>query len=74
MTPNPYLTKYPNSEVDTLIRSGALPLRFDYGYNLLLDQSGISMYSSSFTLPLVRTSFNPIKVQTKFSTNFTELT
>lgn len=74
MTPNPYLSKYPNAEVESLVRSGSLSLRFDSGYNLLVDASDTSMYSSSFTLPLVRTSFDATKVQAKFGTNFTELT
>lgn len=73
MTPNPYLSKYPNSEVDELVRSGSLPLRFDSGYNLLVDAADVSMYSSSFTLPLVRTSFDTVKVEAKFDVNFTEL-
>lgn len=74
MTPNSYLSKYPNDEVDELVRSGSLPLRVDSGYNLLLDKADTSMYSSSFTLPMIRTSFDAMKVRTKYDTIFTELT
>jgi hypothetical protein len=74
MTPNPYLSKYPNSEIGELVRSGSSPLRFDSGYNELIDKADVSIYSSSFTMPLSRLSFDTEKVRVKFDANFTELT
>jgi hypothetical protein len=74
MTPNPYLSKYSDAEVESLVRSGSIPLRFDSGNNLLLDKADVSMYSSSFTVPISHVAFNVAKVETKFDTTFTELT
>jgi hypothetical protein len=74
MTPNPYLAKYRDGEVESLVRSGSIPLRFDSGNNLLLDKADVSMYSSSFTVPISHESFDVAKVETKFVTTFTELT
>lgn len=74
MTPNPYLSAFPNNEVETLVQSGSIDYRFDDSFNLLIDRADVSMFSSSITLPLISTSFEYKKVETKYNTTFTEMT
>lgn len=73
MTPNPFLSTYTSEEVDALIKSGSLVLRYDDGSNLLIDQTQTLMASSSITIPLYKKLFSDTKVETKYNVTFNEL-
>lgn len=73
MNPNPYLTKYPQTEVESLIGSGYIIPNLDEHGNLVVERNDTSMYSSSITIPLKNVPLDSIKVETKYNVNFTEL-
>ena len=73
MSPNPYLSKYPQEEVETLTTSGSIIPYIDGHGNLLVEKNVISMYSSSITIPLINFPCDSIKVETKYNIQFTEL-
>ena len=73
MNQNPYLTKYPQHEVESLTDSGSIIPNVDENFNLVVEKSDRSIYSSSITIPLVNVPLNPIKVETKYKVQFTEL-
>ena len=73
MNANPYLDKYPQSEVETLISSGSIQPDIDDNGNLVVELSTNSLYSSSITIPLKNVPLNPTKVETKYQIEFTEL-
>lgn len=73
MNPNPYLAKYPQSDVETLTTLGYILPNVDEHTNLLVEKTNGSMYSSSITIPLINTPFDSVKVETKYQVQFTEL-
>jgi len=73
MSPNPYLVRYPQSEVETLTISGSIQPDIDEHGNLMVERSDNSMYSSSITIPLINTPCDTVKVETKYQVQFTEL-
>ena len=73
MNPNPYLVRYPQSEIETLTTSGSIIPNVDEHGNLLVEKNDRSMYSSSITIPLVNFPCNSVKVETKYNVQFTEL-
>jgi hypothetical protein len=73
MKPNPYLVNYSQVEVETLKISGSIEPRIDEHGNLMVEYSSTSLYSSSITIPLQNIPCDPVKVETKYSVQFTEL-
>ena len=73
MNSNPYLVKYSQDEVASLISLGSIPPDIDVNANLIVEFSDTSLYSSSITIPLQNVPVNSTQVETKYDTQFTEL-
>ena len=73
MNQNPYLAGYSQSEVSALISSGSIVPDIDSNGNLVITLAPSSLYSSSITIPLVNVPVDPVKVETKYSVEFTEI-
>ena len=73
MNQNPYLDVFPQSEVESLTKSGSIIPNIDEHANLLIEMSGTSLYSSSITILLANVPVNPTKVETAYEVQFTEL-
>lgn len=73
MNANPYLTGYNQDDVQKLYQSGSIPPNIDSYSNLIIQNIGGQLYSSSITIPLQNVVYNPTKVQTKYNVTFTEL-
>jgi hypothetical protein len=73
MSKNPYLESYPQEEVELVIWSGSVASRFDSNANLILDKVSTSLFSSSISIPIQNTPTDPIKVESKYNIQFTEL-
>ncbi len=73
MNQNPYLKDYPQSEVESLFASGSISPKIDSSANLMVENKTNSIYSSSITIPLMNFPADPLKVETKYSVQFTEL-
>jgi hypothetical protein len=73
MNENPYLTGYPQTEVEELFNSGSIAPDIDEHTNLLVMIGSDTMYSSSITIPLRNVPVNATKVETKYDVRFTEL-
>jgi hypothetical protein len=72
MNTNPYLSDYSQDDILSLYSSGSIQPRIDESFNLIL-QNTASLFLSSITIPLKNTQANSVKVETKYSTVFTEL-
>lgn len=73
MNYNPQLSDYNQDDVQRLYTSGSITPNIDSYGNLVIQNVAGQMYSSSITIPLVNMLFDPVKVQTKYNTAFTEL-
>ena len=67
-----YLSKYPQTEIDALLKSGSISSSFDSNFNLYIESTA-SINSSMITIPLKVTEFDSVKVESKYDTKFTEL-
>lgn len=69
---NPYLTKYQQSEVESLSSTGSITPNIDEHGNLLVERSDDSM-RSCITIPLENFPCDSVKVETQYQIEFTEL-
>lgn len=73
MTPNPYLSTFSSDDVDKLVRVGRITPDIDGNGNLLILMGATTIASSSITIPLQSWSFDPLKVETKYTVEVKEL-
>lgn len=73
MKPNPYLTGYNQDDVQNLYTSGSITPNIDSYGNLIIQNVQNQMYSSSITILLQNVVYSPVKVQTVYNVEFTEL-
>jgi hypothetical protein len=73
MKPNPNLLGYNQNDVQNLYRSGSIIPNIDSYGNLVIQNVVGQMYSSSITIPLQNAVYDPVKVETRYSTAFNEL-
>jgi len=73
MKPNPYLTGYNQNDIQTLYSSGSIVPNIDSYGNLIIQNVQGQLYSSSITIPLQNVVYSPVKVQTLYNVEFTEL-
>ena len=69
---SPYLLKYSSGEISSLNKNGYISSSFDASYNLLLENTS-SMNVSAITIPLINYPVDPVKVESKYAVDFTEL-
>lgn len=73
MNSNPYLVKYDQTQVDTLLKSGSISSSFDTSFNLIIENTTGSLFNSAITIPLKNTPTVAVKVESLYDTTFTEL-
>ena len=73
MNANPNLTSYNQDDVQTLYSSGSIVPNIDSYGNLIIQNVQGQLYSSSITIPLQNVVYSPVKVQTVYNVEFTEL-
>lgn len=70
MKPNPNLSTYSQSDIETLYASGSISPNIDQYSNLSIENSDGKMYGSCITIPLQNVVYNEIKVKTKVDVLF----
>lgn len=73
MNPNPNLSGYKQSDIETLYISGSINPNIDEYSNLIIRNTTTQMYSSSITMELKNMVYNSTKVETKNNPIFFEL-
>lgn len=73
MKANPNLTGYNQADVESLLRTGYIVPKIDEYSNLIIQNVGNMLYSSSISIELKNVVYLPIKVETKINPTFTEL-
>jgi hypothetical protein len=73
MNANPNLTGYNQDDVQKLYQSGSIAPNIDSYGNLIIQNVGGQLYSSSIMIPLQNVVYDPIKVETKYDVTFKEL-
>jgi hypothetical protein len=73
MNANPNLIGYNQDDVQTLYSVGSIVPKIDSYGNLIIQNVQGQLYSSSITITLQSVVYNPTKVQTRYSVQFTEL-
>jgi hypothetical protein len=70
---NTNLTGYNQDDVQTLYSMGSIVPNIDSYGNLIIQNVQGQLYSSSITIPLQNVVYSPVKVQTVYNVEFTEL-
>ena len=73
MKPNPNLSGYNQSDIQTLLISGSITPNIDEYNNLVIQNVSNQLYSSSISIELIGVVYIPTKVETKIDTTFSEL-
>jgi len=66
MKKNSILTKYTCDCIDTLIKLGKVPSKFDSAGNLLINYVGGNISETSISIPLSSINFDSDKVEEKY--------
>lgn len=73
MNANPNLIIYNKSDVESLLKTGYIVPKIDEYSNLIIENTLVSLYSSSISIELKNEVYLPVKVETKVNPVFTEL-
>jgi hypothetical protein len=73
MNANPNLIIYNKSDVESLLKTGYIVPKIDEYSNLIIENTIVSVYSSSISIELKNEVYLPVKVETKVNPVFTEL-
>jgi hypothetical protein len=73
MNANPNLIIYNKSDVESLLKTGYIVPKIDEYSNLIIENTLVSVYSSSISIELKNEVYLPVKVETKVNPVFTEL-
>lgn len=73
MNANPYLSGYNQDDIQKLYQSGSIIPNIDQYGNLIIENAPRQLYSSSITIPLENYVYVPVKVETNYNVQFTEL-
>jgi hypothetical protein len=73
MKANPNLTGYNQADVESLLNTGFIVPTIDEYANLVIQNTTNQLYSSSISIELKNVVYEPIKVETRIDTTFTQL-
>ncbi len=73
MKANPNLTGYNQADVESLLNTGYIVPNIDEYANLVVLNTTSQLYSSSISIELKNVVYEPVKVETRIETQFTEL-
>ena len=73
MKANPNLTGYNQADVESLLNTGYIVPNIDEYSNLIIQNTTSQLYSSSISIELKNVIYEPVKVETRIETQFTEL-
>jgi hypothetical protein len=73
MKANPNLTGYNQADVESLLSTGYIVPNIDEYSNLIIQNTTSQLYSSSISIELKNVIYEPVKVETRIETQFTEL-
>jgi len=73
MKANPNLTGYNQADVESLLSTGYIVPNIDEYSNLIIQNVTGQLYSSSISIELKNVVYEPVKVETRIETQFTEL-
>jgi hypothetical protein len=73
MKANPNLIGYNQADVESLLNTGYIVPNIDEYSNLIIQNVTGQLYSSSISIELKNVIYEPVKVETRIETQFTEL-